>query len=461
MYTLSFSGTYEEGAYSFLPVDLVASHINCPMKSRKCVIVDVRPHRDFVENHIKGAVHLHLNAMQLRRLTKGVSELETIIADERCKEVLRRRHCSDVQLVLYDDSSSEGKLLTDIKNYITILQKGMKGSLCMLNGGFQAFRSSYPSLCQVARRVGNHPRVKPPTLSLTGSPKTAPCLREDLFLSPQLPTLPPTQILPHLYLGMARDSSNLPSLEDLGITAILNVSSSCPIHFDKVFKYKRISVEDAYDEDLLSTFKDAAAFIESVKAEGGRVLVHCFAGISRSATICIAYLMLTEDFSMHQALEYTRSRRPCVSPNFNFMGQLLSFEHQLKKERIAKVTDTCLVGSVAEDSCLLPIEEPMEINRCCDVVCDVVDLNNEVCMEDPPSVFPKKRPGSLPFTGIAASRSAENSPSKRRPAHGLCLDISRRQQSLCTTTGLSSSDTMLHCSSPIELNALQPTATRA
>lgn len=137
--------------------------------------------------------------------------------------------------------------------------------LCYLQlltvGGFQAFKSSYPGLCQVARRVGNHPRVKPPTLSLTGSPKTAPCLREDLFLSPQLPSLPPTQILPHLYLGMARDSSNLPSLEDLGITAILNVSSSCPIHFDKVFKYKRISVEDAYDEDLLSTFKDAAAFI--------------------------------------------------------------------------------------------------------------------------------------------------------------------------------------------------------
>lgn len=190
--------------------------------------------------------------------------------------------------------------------------------------------------------------------------------------------------------------------------------------------------------------------------------MHCFAGISRSATICIAYLMLTEGFSMHQALEYTRCKRPCVSPNFNFMGQLLSFEHQLKKECIEKVTDTCLVGSVAEDSCALPqTEDAMDTNDCCDVLCDLVDVNNEVCMEEPPSVFSKKRPGSLSFTGIAASRSAENSPSKRRPAHGLCLDISRRQQSLCTTTGLSSSDTMLHCSSPIELNALQPTATRA
>ena len=132
--SLASSCTHEDRAYSLLPVDLAASHINCPIKSLKCIIVDVRPHREFVENHVKGAVHLHLNAMQLRRLTKGVSELETIIADERCKEVLKKRYCSDVQLVLYDDSSSEGKLLTDIMNYITILQKGMKGSLCMLNG---------------------------------------------------------------------------------------------------------------------------------------------------------------------------------------------------------------------------------------------------------------------------------------------------------------------------------------
>lgn len=134
MYTSSSSCTHEDGSYCFLPVDLVASHINCRSKSQKCIIVDVRPHREFMENHIKGAVHLHLNAMQLRRLAKGVSELETIIADERCKEVLKRRYCSDVQLVVYDDCSSEGKLLTDVRNYTTILQKGMKGSAFVLNG---------------------------------------------------------------------------------------------------------------------------------------------------------------------------------------------------------------------------------------------------------------------------------------------------------------------------------------
>ena len=189
------------------------------------------------------------------------------------------------------------------------------------------------------------------------------------------------------------------------------------------------------------------------------MLVHCFAGISRSATICIAYLMLTQGFSMHQALEFTRCRRPCVSPNFNFMGQLLSFEHQLQKQCIEKVTDTCLVGKVAAESCALPppyVEETMEVDSCCSVNEDIA-----VCVEDSTPVFPKKRPGSLSLTGIVASRSAENSP--RKPTlGGLCLDTARRHQSsLCSTTGLSVSDTMLHCSDPMEFNALQPTATRA
>lgn len=128
------SCTYQDESYSFLPSDLVASRIRCPVKSQKCVLVDVRPHREYVEHHIKGAVHLHLNAMQLRRLVKGVSELETILTDERCKETLKKRYGADVEFVLYDDSSSEWNLLSDIKSYASILQKGRHGSLFVLNG---------------------------------------------------------------------------------------------------------------------------------------------------------------------------------------------------------------------------------------------------------------------------------------------------------------------------------------
>jgi len=70
-------------------------------------------------------------------------------------------------------------------------------------------------------------------------------------------------------------------------------------------------------------------FLDSIKQANGKVLVHCRAGISRSATICMAYLMATKRLKMEEAYEYVKSRRRIISPNFNFMGQLLNFERKI------------------------------------------------------------------------------------------------------------------------------------
>lgn len=65
---------------------------------------------------------------------------------------------------------------------------------------------------------------------------------------------------------------------------------------------------------------------DSVKQSGGRVLVHCQAGISRSATICLAYLMHTQRVRLDEAFDFVKQRRQVISPNLAFMGQLLQFE---------------------------------------------------------------------------------------------------------------------------------------
>lgn len=44
----------------------------------------------------------------------------------------------------------------------------------------------------------------------------------------------------------------------------------------------------------------------------GRVLVHCVKGVSRSASVVVAYLMKTQQWGFDQALEYVRARRPQV-----------------------------------------------------------------------------------------------------------------------------------------------------
>ena len=66
-----------------------------------------------------------------------------------------------------------------------------------------------------------------------------------------------------------------------------------------------------------------------MKDSSGRVLVHCQAGISRSATICLAYLMMRKRVRLDEAFEFVRQRRSIISPNFSFMGQLLQFESQV------------------------------------------------------------------------------------------------------------------------------------
>lgn len=65
------------------------------------------------------------------------------------------------------------------------------------------------------------------------------------------------------------------------------------------------------------------------KYHNGKVLVHCKAGISRSATICIAYLIKSKRIRMEEAYEFVKARRQLISPNFNFMTQLMAFEDQI------------------------------------------------------------------------------------------------------------------------------------
>lgn len=61
------------------------------------------------------------------------------------------------------------------------------------------------------------------------------------------------------------------------------------------------------------------------------MLVHCQAGISRSATICIAYLMHHKEIGLEEAFDFLKAKRAVISPNLNFMRQLTEYETELKK----------------------------------------------------------------------------------------------------------------------------------
>lgn len=62
------------------------------------------------------------------------------------------------------------------------------------------------------------------------------------------------------------------------------------------------------------------------RAEGSKVLVHCKMGVSRSASVVIAYAMKAYNWDFKKALDYVQQKRNCIKPNSSFISQLETYQ---------------------------------------------------------------------------------------------------------------------------------------
>jgi protein-tyrosine phosphatase len=70
--------------------------------------------------------------------------------------------------------------------------------------------------------------------------------------------------------------------------------------------------------------------IDEARSKSRGVLVHCLAGISRSVTVTLAYLMYNEQLSLEDAYDLVRNHKSNIAPNFHFMEQLVEYERRLQ-----------------------------------------------------------------------------------------------------------------------------------
>ncbi|KAG5459167.1 MAG: Serine/threonine/tyrosine-interacting protein, partial [Olpidium bornovanus] len=115
-----------------------------------------------------------------------------------------------------------------------------------------------------------------------------------LFIFP--PCLEIQEILPGFWLGPYCCSKNLSLLQSRGITHVVCLRDSVERsiirpHFPDKFQYLIIEVSDSPLENLIPHFAGARQFVEGALKSGGRVLVHCNDGISRSPAFAVAYVM--------------------------------------------------------------------------------------------------------------------------------------------------------------------------
>eukprot|EP01114_Cavostelium_apophysatum_P006791 TRINITY_DN1826_c0_g2_i1.p1 TRINITY_DN1826_c0_g2~~TRINITY_DN1826_c0_g2_i1.p1 ORF type:complete len:267 (+),score=41.41 TRINITY_DN1826_c0_g2_i1:138-938(+) len=137
-------------------------------------------------------------------------------------------------------------------------------------------------------------------------------------------------ILPaHLYLSSSFGAAEGSMLKQLNIRYVINCAAECRNIFPTEFNYFNLSLRDDEQECITDTFLSCFDIIEKAKREGCGVLVHCYAGVSRSATIIIGYLMKYHKLRFKEAFYFTQTRRPIISPNNSYQKQLNEFENSI------------------------------------------------------------------------------------------------------------------------------------
>ncbi|NXV11907.1 DUS8 phosphatase, partial [Cepphus grylle] len=274
------------------------------------LVIDSRSFVEYNSWHVLSSVNICCSKLVKRRLQQDKVSITELIQPASKMKVEAEEH-QDV--VVYDQSTRDVTGLA-ADSFLSILLGKLDScfhSVSILTGGFATFSSCFPGLCE-----GKPAAILPMSIS-------QPCL--------PVANVGPTRILPHLYLGSQKDVLNKDLMTQNGISYVLNASNSCPKpDFICDSHFMRIPVNDNYCEKLLPWLDKSIEFIDKAKVSSCQVIVHCLAGISRSATIAIAYIMKTMGMSSDDAYRFVKDRRPSISPNFNFLGQLLEYERSLK-----------------------------------------------------------------------------------------------------------------------------------
>uniref|UniRef100_A0A8C5RB00 protein-tyrosine-phosphatase n=1 Tax=Laticauda laticaudata TaxID=8630 RepID=A0A8C5RB00_LATLA len=211
-------------------------------------------------------------------------------------------------------------------------------------GGLSSFKQNHENLCDNSLQLQECPESEGGGAAVTCT------LPQSIATTPDIENAELTPILPFLFLGNEHDAQDLEKIQRLNIGYVINVTTHLPLyHYEKgLFSYKRLPATDSNKQNLRQYFEEAFEFIEEAHQCGKGLLIHCQAGVSRSATIVIAYLMKHTRMTMTDAYKFVKGKRPIISPNLNFMGQLLEFEEDLNNG------ESIFILSVQTNYCRLP-----------------------------------------------------------------------------------------------------------
>lgn len=143
----------------------------------------------------------------------------------------------------------------------------------------------------------------------------------------------PTHVIDNIYLGSAFNAASYDLLQKLNIKVIINATAEISNYYETSpnFTYLRYKLYDNNKNRIIQYLDKSFTDIKyHQKNTNGNILIHCFMGASRSASIVLYYLMLTQKqpdgtpFNFDDAVAYLRNKRFIINPTFRLTKDLAS-----------------------------------------------------------------------------------------------------------------------------------------
>lgn len=139
-----------------------------------------------------------------------------------------------------------------------------------------------------------------------------------------------SKILPRLWLGNRTDALNTEWLRENHITTVFNCTKDIPFAEGPLHKY-RVPIDDSLNQEdiqkLTAWTPEIMYKLISEYKQGAHILVHCYAGVQRSAAVVAMFLMTLQQQPMSVIFPFLRHCRPIVfSPAMNFADSIQAWE---------------------------------------------------------------------------------------------------------------------------------------
>ena len=254
--------------------------------------------------------NLYLSNKQKRNVERNKTSLKNMFT-HLPEKLLFDESISDIQLILLCQNEQTCINHEVCTTYCILINKYFEKNICKIYNNIYTLIKDFPEIIITENLTEiNYKRSHTRDATIKKDPN-------------------PSQIYQNLYLGEIYHSSNIDFLKKNNIKHILTILEyPCVLsHYSEFndIKFKHICIRDRPYVDITRYLTECIDFIKSAHNIGENVYVHCAMGISRSASIVIAYIMETQNVEFDIAFNYVRFKRPQVYPNFGFVCQLIDY----------------------------------------------------------------------------------------------------------------------------------------